>query len=46
MRLATPGGGGWGDPLEREIEEVRIDVVRRLVSPQSARDITAWQSIR
>jgi N-methylhydantoinase B len=38
VRLATPGGGGWGDPLEREIEEVRIDVVRRLVSVQSARD--------
>jgi len=36
--LATPGGGGWGDPLERTLEEVRIDVVRRLVSPRSARD--------
>ena len=38
VRLATPGGGGWGNPLEREVEEVRMDVVRRLVSPRSARD--------
>jgi N-methylhydantoinase B len=32
IRLITPGGGGWGDPLERDIEGVRMDVVRRLVS--------------
>jgi N-methylhydantoinase B len=36
IRLVTPGGGGWGDPLEREIELVRMDVVRRLVSHGSA----------
>jgi N-methylhydantoinase B len=36
IRLSTPGGGGWGDPLEREVEAVRMDVVRRLVSPTSA----------
>ncbi len=36
VRLVTPGGGGWGDPLEREIEAVRMDVVRRLVSQGSA----------
>ncbi|MEM7543076.1 MAG: hydantoinase B/oxoprolinase family protein [Pseudomonadota bacterium] len=36
VRLITPGGGGWGDPLEREIEAVRMDVVRRLVSFESA----------
>ena len=36
IRLVTPGGGGWGDPLEREIEAVRMDVVRRLVSHDSA----------
>ena len=36
IRLVTPGGGGWGDPLEREVELVRMDVVRRLVSPASA----------
>lgn len=36
IRLITPGGGGWGDPLEREVEAVRMDVVRRLVTPASA----------
>jgi len=37
VRLVTPGGGGWGDPLEREIESVRLDVERKLVSLESAR---------
>jgi N-methylhydantoinase B len=32
----TAGGGGWGDPLERDPEDVRRDVVRRLVSPERA----------
>ncbi|MSR15526.1 MAG: hydantoinase B/oxoprolinase family protein [Gammaproteobacteria bacterium] len=36
IRLVTPGGGGWGDPLERDIADVRMDVVRRLVSAGSA----------
>ena len=36
IRLVTPGGGGWGDPLERDLEAVRMDVVRRLVSHGSA----------
>ncbi|MDA0822001.1 MAG: hydantoinase B/oxoprolinase family protein [Proteobacteria bacterium] len=36
IRLVTPGGGGWGDPLERDIEAVRMDVVRRLVSHGAA----------
>lgn len=36
IRLVTPGGGGWGDPLERDIEAVRLDVLRRLVSHASA----------
>lgn len=32
IRLITPGGGGWGDPLERDLEAIRMDVVRQLVS--------------
>ena len=36
VRLITPGGGGWGDPLEREVDAVRMDVIRRLVSSGSA----------
>ena len=33
----TAGGGGWGDPLEREPGKVRKDVARRLLSAGSAR---------
>ena len=32
----TAGGGGWGDPLEREPERVRADVQRRLMSAETA----------
>ena len=32
----TAGGGGWGDPLERDIEKVRVDIVRELVSVEKA----------
>lgn len=30
------GGGGWGDPLERDPERVREDVLDELVSPAAA----------
>ena len=33
----TWGGGGWGDPLERDPELVRFDVERGLVTAQGAR---------
>jgi N-methylhydantoinase B len=33
----TAGGGGWGDPLERDPEAVRGDVVRGFVSVEHAR---------
>jgi len=33
----TAGGGGWGNPLERDPEKVRNDVARRLLSEGSAR---------
>jgi N-methylhydantoinase B len=36
--VRTGGGGGWGDPLEREPERVRYDVIEEYVSPESARD--------
>jgi N-methylhydantoinase B len=36
LRVLTAGGGGWGDPLERDVEAVRMDVVRKLVSPEKA----------
>ena len=36
LRLRTTGGGGWGDPFEREPELVPQDVLRGSVSPESA----------
>ncbi|HEY4864901.1 MAG TPA: hydantoinase B/oxoprolinase family protein, partial [Candidatus Dormibacteraeota bacterium] len=36
LRLRTTGGGGWGDPFEREPELVLQDVIRGLVSAESA----------
>jgi N-methylhydantoinase B len=38
LRLITTGGGGWGDPLERETEMVLLDVIQGKVSEQSARE--------
>ena len=32
----TQGGGGYGDPLDREVEAVVRDVLRHVVSPRSA----------
>jgi len=37
IRVITPGGGGWGDPLERAAEAVRRDVAEGLVSLERAR---------
>jgi N-methylhydantoinase B len=38
VRVATAGGGGWGDPLERDPARVREDVVDEFVSLESARE--------
>lgn len=37
LEWITWGGGGWGDPLERDPELVALEVVRRLVTPDGAR---------
>jgi N-methylhydantoinase B len=37
VRVETTGGGGWGDPLEREPELVLRDVLQGKVSPAAAR---------
>lgn len=34
--FVTAGSGGWGDPLERDVETVRTDVMRGLVSKEKA----------
>ncbi|NKS90705.1 hydantoinase B/oxoprolinase family protein, partial [Rhodococcus hoagii] len=38
VRIRTTGGGGWGDPLDRPVEEVVRDVLWRKVSPDGARN--------
>jgi N-methylhydantoinase B len=38
IRIRTTGGGGWGDPLERDVEAVVRDVLWRKVTPAAARD--------
>jgi N-methylhydantoinase B len=37
IRIRTTGGGGWGDPLDRDPELVLRDVVWEKVSPLAAR---------
>ena len=36
VRWVLPGGGGWGDPLERDPQRVLRDVRNELVSPGAA----------
>ena len=50
VRWVLPGGGGWGDPLEREPQRVLRDVRNELVSPATAEreygvviDIERWR---
>ena len=37
MRIETTGGGGWGDPLERDHASVATDVLQDKVSARAAR---------
>jgi len=36
--VRTGGGGGWGDPLERDPERVRWDVLEEMISMEAARE--------
>ncbi len=36
VRVVTTGGGGWGDPLQRELDMVLRDVIEGRVSAASA----------
>ena len=36
LRITSSGGGGYGDPLERDLERVRFDVELGVVSPARA----------
>ena len=37
LSVEFAGGGGWGDPLERDVDRVRDDVARGYVSLEAAR---------
>jgi N-methylhydantoinase B len=37
VRINTTGGGGWGDPLQRDVPKVLLDVIQGKVSETSAR---------
>jgi len=37
--IRSAGGGGWGDPLDRDPEMVLIDVLEGFVSPQKAKEL-------
>ncbi len=39
IRLETPGGGGYGNPLERDVERVARDVRMAYISRDTARDV-------
>jgi N-methylhydantoinase B len=36
LRLESPGGGGWGDPLLRPVEAVARDIRLGFVSAEAA----------
>jgi N-methylhydantoinase B len=38
VRIRTTGGGGWGDPLDRPVDEVLRDLSWRKVSVEGARE--------
>jgi len=38
VRVETTGGGGWGDPLEREPELVALDTLEGKISARAARE--------
>ncbi|MDI1296176.1 MAG: hydantoinase B/oxoprolinase family protein [bacterium] len=38
LHFITWGGGGWGDPLERDPALVAKEIVQHLVTPEGARD--------
>lgn len=39
IRFQTPGGGGWGDPMDRERERVAEDLAEGYISKKAARDL-------
>jgi N-methylhydantoinase B len=40
--LDAPGGGGFGDPRERDRAAVARDLTEGIVSPEAARELYGW----
>ena len=38
LRVGSPGGGGWGNPLERPLSAVELDLNRGVISPETAQE--------
>jgi N-methylhydantoinase B len=36
VHVNLPGGGGYGDPMKRDLEKVRWDVIENYISPEEA----------
>jgi N-methylhydantoinase B len=43
LELVLPGGGGWGQALERPRELVEDDIRQGLVSVEQAKAVYGWQ---
>ena len=43
--IRTPGGGGYGDPRERDPALVREDILNGLVSPEVAKEIYGYTGV-
>jgi N-methylhydantoinase B len=39
LRIVGPGGGGWGDPLDRPLDRVRFDLECGFISRESAESL-------
>ena len=39
MKMSSPGGGGYGNPLKRDPEKIRRDVKDGVVSNDAAKEI-------
>ena len=38
VHVNLPGGGGYGDPMKRDAEKVRWDVIDGYIEPAAARE--------
>ena len=44
LRIETPGGGGWGDPADRNRESLYRDVAEGLISIERAKDVYGYDA--